>query len=151
MDSNKKLIKVAFFCILLFSGCTKDEGLSESPQDFIKIISVNPSTNLEDGKEYDFLVEVDYKLKKFEKGGISISFNTNGVNSYHAILRGHATVEKGSGQHIFDVNVKAKDWKELGDFGVLVSLYEQVIVVDEENPRDPQHLADDIAVLSFSN
>lgn len=67
-------------------------------------------------------MKVEYQLKTFEKGGVSVSFNTNGVNSYTAISSAHSGLGKGNGNYTFDVIVKAKDWKEEGDFGVMVSL-----------------------------
>jgi hypothetical protein len=82
---------------------------------------------------------------------VSISFNLNGVNSYRAITGAHSSVKKGNGNHVFEVSVEAKDWKTEGDFKVLVSLYESVVVIEGEEPRDPQNLASDTAVLSFAN
>lgn len=138
------------FLLLLLVACGKDDGLNDL-KDSIQIISVNPSANLEDGKEYKFIVKVKYELKTFEKAGMSISFNNTQVNSFRAIPHAHAGAEKGDGQHTFDVTLNAKDWKNEGQFKVLVSLYESVAVVDGEEPKDPQLLDDDTKVLSFKD
>ena len=142
---------IALVSLVLLTSCSEDEEVNSLNQDFINIVSVNPSSELKDGEEYNFIIETEYNLITYDEGLVSVSFNINGLNSYRAILTAHSGVEKGNGNHTFDVLVNAKDWKNEGDFRVIVSLYESVLVDPNETPRDPERLASDNAVLTFGN
>ena len=73
---------IALLSILIFLGCEKDDDLEI---DSINIISVTPSSNLEDGVEYNFIVEIEYDLATTSNGILWIGFNTSVVNSYTII------------------------------------------------------------------
>ena len=85
---------IALLGIMIFLGCEKDDDLEI---DSIKIISVTPSSDLEDGVEYNFIVEIEYDLATASNGILLIGFNTSVVNSYTLIKDAAYNVKKGIG------------------------------------------------------
>jgi len=112
--------------------------------DFIKIISVTPSSGLIDGVDTEFKVVVEYNLFSSKEGTLEISFNTDEVNAWSPIWDAKFLVNKGSGTYEFNVTVKPKDWSSQGDFSVSVGIWKVPFVIGEHN-----NLYWDIKILTF--
>jgi len=113
--------------MLIVFGCKKetptDPGGTTYP-DTITIISVNPNTGLNAGVATPFVVNVEFELISSDSGEVMIGFNTNVVGSYQMLSAASEFVDKGTGQHQFNVNVVPVDWGADGDFKVYVNLSE---------------------------
>lgn len=135
-------ITIALLSIVIFQGCEKDDDIEK---DNISIISVTPSSDLEDGVEYNFIVEIEYDLATVSSGILMIGFNTDEINKYVMVSEASYIIEKGTGFHTFDIETIAKDWINAGDYKVYVNL--------SENPHPPEWspLATDSESLQFRN
>lgn len=113
-------------------------------EDSINIKSVSPSSGLVDGADTDFTVVIEYTLVSKDSGEVMIGFNNgDSVDTYTMISDATAIVDKGSGEHTFNVTVRVKDWGSRGDFRVYVNLSEH------PHPFSWSPLASDTQVLSF--
>lgn len=131
--------------LVILQSCGEDEIVDNLlHEDYIKIISVTPSDNLEDGVEYDFVVEIDYELASTPQGELYIGFNSYKVNSFRMVSEATHIVEKGAGTHTFNVTELATDWLETGDFKVYVNMSES------PHPIRWTPLVSDIHILEFS-
>ena len=137
-------IIIGFLSLVLFLGCKKDTDIDKEI-DRIKIISVSPSMLLEDGIEYNFVVEIEYELVTFNSGMLMIGFNTVEVGKFYMLSEATEIVSKGSGVHTFDITTRAKDWMSGGDFKVYVNLSEN----PHPSPWSP--LATDTMTLNFKD
>ena len=110
--------------------------------DAIEIVSVNPSSGLQDGVEYTFTVTVSYVLKNYTTGEITVNFNNDADNSSLFIRHGDAVqITQGSREYTFNVSAIAKDWGTEWPFSVTVLLFG---AVPQEGALDS-----DIAEMSF--
>lgn len=92
-------------------------------KDFVRIVSITPNSGLRDGVETEFTGILEYNLISYNKGRLFIGFNNDKkINQYMHELS--IDIDKGRGTHEFKVSCKPKDWKNLGDFGVLVCIDE---------------------------
>ena len=133
---------IALLSIVIFQGCEKDDDIDK---DNISIISVTPSSDLEDGVEYNFIVEIEYDLATASSGILMIGFNTDEINKYVMVSEASYIIEKGTGFHTFDVETIAKDWINAGDYQVYVNLSEN------PHPSEWSPLASDSESLQFRN
>jgi len=133
---------IALLSIVIFLGCEKDDDIDK---DNISIISVTPSSDLEDGVEYNFIVEIEYDLATVSSGILMIGFNTDEINRYVMVSEASYIIEKGTGFHTFDVETIAKDWINAGDYKVYVNLSEN------PHPQEWSPLASDSESLQFRN
>ena len=101
--------------------------------DFIKIISVTPSSGLIDGVDTEFKVVVEYNLFSSKEGTLEISFNTDEVDAWSPVWDAKFLVNKSSGTYEFNVTVKPKNWERQGDFSVHVGLWKVPFVIGEHN------------------
>ena len=111
--------------VLAVSGCGGDNGTgSDQMDDTISIQSVTPDSGLDADTETDFVVTVEYELVSSDSGELGIGFNSAEVGRYHMHSAAKALVDKGPGEHQFNVTVVTKDWGAAGDFEVYVNLSE---------------------------
>jgi len=112
--------------------------------DFIKIISVTPSSGLIDGVDTEFKIVVEYNLFSSKEGLLQIGFNNQeSINSLIMVKDTHFLAYKGYvGTNEFNVTVKPKNWGSQGDFRVFVLL-------DETPQVSDYFLATDIKILTF--
>ena len=105
--------------------------------DFIKIISVTPSSGLIDGVDTEFKVVVEYNLFSSKEGTLAIGFNIDEVNTWSfPVWDENYLVNKGSGTYEFNVIVKPKDWRSQGDFSAFAGLWKFPFVIGEYNNLD---------------
>jgi len=116
--------------------------------DYIKILSVSPSTNLTNEVEQQFTVAVEYALISQAQGEIEIFFNNlHEPNYLFSPEDGSIVVNKGKGSHTFNVTALTKDWSKLGyeeEFYVIVDLWPYPV------PSDSYYsLESEYKILSF--
>ena len=112
--------------------------------DSISIKSVSPGSGLVDGADTTFTVVIEYTLISKDSGELMIGFNNgDSVGNYTMISDATAIIDKGSGEHTFNVTVRVKDWGGRGDFKVYVNLSEH------PHPFSWRPLASDTQALSF--
>ncbi len=113
-------------------------------EDSISIKSVFPNSGLVDGADTTFRVVIDYTLVSKDSGELMIGFNNgDSVSTYTMISDATAIIDKGSGEHTFNVTVRVKDWEGRGNFKVYVNLSEH------PHPFSWSPLASDTQALSF--
>ena len=117
---NQIIIVLGLVSLGLFQSLEKDNG--NNGIDKIEIISISPSTDLEDGVEYNFVVDIEYTLATAKSGVLTIGFNTESAESHSMIYNVEEIIEKGSGSHTFNVSTIAKDWGNEDDFKVNVNI-----------------------------
>ncbi|WP_028974094.1 hypothetical protein [Spirochaeta cellobiosiphila] len=119
-----KKVGVLLSLILLYS-CHSTQSinlkkLSESAS--IDIISVKPDTNLVDGLETQFTIELEYQFEDLEEALILVGFNSQKILEYKMDPSQRIIVSKGSGRRIIKTTAIPRDWKEKGDFVLDVNL-----------------------------
>ena len=113
-------------------------------EDSINIKSVSPNRGLVDGADTNFTVVIGYTLVSKDSGELMIGFNNgDSVGTYTMISDATAIIDKGWGEHTFNVTVRVKDWGGRGDFKVYVNLSEH------PHPFSWSPLASDTQVLGF--
>ena len=108
----KKMVVLSLFVVPIFIfGCS----LFDTDPDIIEIITVSPSSGLQDRVEYNFSVRVSYTLKSSSAGDITVNFNTDTDNGSFFIRYGDAVqITQGSGEYTFNVFVTGKSRRRLG-------------------------------------
>ena len=139
------LIGTLIVLIALF-GCDKKTTTGPAEEengDEITILSVTPNSGLSAGILTAFAVAIEYVLASADSGEVQIGFNSDEVGRYAMITSAEILVERGTGNHTFNVNVIPVNWGAAGDFEVFVNLSEH----PHTNPWTP--LAWDDQVLTF--
>lgn len=142
-----KRLTVLFVSLVLLtlSGCGESENVNpELTENTIEILSVTPNSDLEDGVLYNFSVDIAYQLATVAEGELLIGFNTRSVTSFDMLSSAEIIVEKGSGQHTFEVSASAQDWGSDGSFKVYVNISEH------PHPARWTPLASDSEILHFT-
>ncbi len=118
MRMTRILFLVLTWCLLLF-GCDLFN------QDSVDIVSVVPDSGLVDGQSYTFTVGVRYRIASAEQGELSVGFNNGDASDVFLMATsGNAIVEKGSGEHSFEVIAMAKKWEWGTPFQIIATLSE---------------------------
>ncbi len=120
-------INFIFFLFVLFAGLsvttanaqTARESRRENP-DKIRILIVTAANPVVDGVENEFTVEIEYTLESMDEGSVAIGFNVNNSAGFRMMTR--KKVKKGTNLMTLKARVTPKDWKENGDFSVMVNL-----------------------------
>lgn len=113
-------------------------------EDRISIQSVSPNSGLVDGADTNFTVVIGYTLVTKNSGEVMIGFNNgDSVGTYTMISDATAIIDKGSGEHTFNVTVRVKDWGGRGDFKVYVNMSEH------PHPFSWSPLASDTQAIGF--
>lgn len=108
------------FAILALLLCFSYTGRTATPQDRIKIISVNTAQPVVRGVENEFTVEVEYNLASEEEGEINLGFNTERPNRFKMV--DSFIVRKGTGRATLKATIIPVDWGQRARFMVLVNL-----------------------------
>ena len=123
------VLSLTLSAVIGLAGCGGSSTTPPIEEDFINIISVTPDSGLVDGEDTDFTVMVKYNLASSNEGELSISFNNllnneGNPGNHWNITSANYYINKGSGNHVFNVTIKPKDWGDEGDFSVWVCMDE---------------------------
>ena len=145
LSSMRVILILTIIGLLAILGCDDDSATVPDKEtgDTIIINSVTPDSGIKADIEASFVVAVEYQLVSADLGEINIGFNSAEVGRYHILKAATVLVDKGSGEHQFNVTVVPKDWGSDGDFSVYVNLSEQA----HESVWTP--IATDIRVLTL--
>ncbi len=111
-------ILVAVFLHLLLLGVVIAQDTKT--QDSLKIVSVSAMKPVENEVSNEFAVQIEYTLESADEAMIAIGFNTERPGTFKMV--GQKKIAKGSGIINLKASVIPKDWKERGDFMVLVNI-----------------------------
>jgi hypothetical protein len=141
MNGNINTILIGCLCFIALS-CHKSDPTPVDTTDKIKILTVTPTTGLNDGQSTNFSVKVSYNLYTQKTGTLMIGFN-NGTNvgSSVMVVPANKVINSGSGESTFDVSATVKNWGTQGDFFVYVNLSENPLPVNSTwTPFASDHL-----------
>ena len=133
MKINIEPLLIVYLCFMVLVGCDKNNPIPVPVDtvDKITILSVTPNNGLTDGQPTDFSVMVSYNLYKRQTGTLMIGFNNSpSTGAFVMLPDADKIVNKGSGQHTFNVTATIKDWGTQADFMVYVNLSEDPIPVN---------------------
>ena len=113
MKINIEPLLIVYLCFMVLVGCDKNNPIPVPVDtvDKITILSVTPNNGLTDGQPTDFSVMVSYNLYKRQTGTLMIGFNNSpSTGAFVMLPDADKIVNKGSGQHTFNVTATIKDW-----------------------------------------
>ncbi|MDQ3322893.1 MAG: hypothetical protein M3525_10770 [Acidobacteriota bacterium] len=113
------LMLLAVFSATAANAQNANQSKAEN-QDKIRIVSVTAASPVVDGVENEFTIEIEYTLETMDEGSVAIGFNVNDSAAFRMSAR--KRVKKGTNLMTLKAKVTPKDWKENGDFTVLVNL-----------------------------
>ena len=139
------VLSLTLCAVIGLAGCGGSSTTPPIEEDFINIVSVTPDSGLVDGVDTDFTIVVEYNLYSYTQGVLKIGFNNGeSINSFRIVTNADFLVNKGSGEHEFNVTVIPKDWGSQGDFKVYVNISEY------PHPSTWTPLDGDTCVLTFN-
>jgi hypothetical protein len=111
------LILVAVFA---FTGLALGQQPDTKSADSLKILSVQSHSPIKDGIAAEFIIEVAYVLETKDEAMINFGFNTDEPGTFRMV--GQKKIAKGAETITLKAKVTPKDWKERGDFMVMINL-----------------------------
>ena len=110
------------FLSLALLGLAAAGGVSvvASASDQIRITAIAPTGPVSRGVPTQFTIEVDADLQSATEGTARIGFHVDSPDSFH-MVESH-DLRAGRQQVTFKVTVTLVDWRERGDFAVLVNI-----------------------------
>ncbi len=109
-----------FLGLVLLGLAAAGVGLVASASDQIRITAIAPTGPVSVGVPTEFTIEVDADLQSETEGAARIGFNVNSPDSFRMVES--YDLRAGRQQITFKVVVTPVDWRERGDFAVMVNI-----------------------------